>query len=173
MNAIRQIPLSILLIFSLSPLARAAEPFMANGPLNTAAVSNEQILKWSDETVVNLYTYNFTNVDQVIQGGHPYFTDKGFQEFQKATQGSQWLQMIQRKKFDVLPVLEDTGEIIKQGDVQGNYNWTVQIPMVLHLRGPFDMTKQRKTFVITIKRAALAEYPSGIAIDSFEIKDSR
>lgn len=153
--------------------SHATEALVINSPLNQAGVSPEQLVKWSGDSLVNVYTYNFKNVDQVLLNGHSYFTDKGYKEFQSSLQGSQWLQNIQRKKFDVIPVFDDPGAIVSQGVEQGIYTWTVQMPLVLHLRGPFEMTKQRKTFLVKIKRVELAEYPSGLAIDSFAIKEAR
>lgn len=153
--------------------AQAAEPIIIKSPLNQAGVSPEQLVRWSGDCLVNVYTYNFKNVEQVLLNGHSYFTDKGYKEFQSSLQGSQWLQNIQRKKFDVIPVFDDPGTIVSEGLEQGIYTWTVQMPLVLHLRGPFEMTKQRKMFLVKIKRVELAEYPSGLAIDSFSIKEAR
>lgn len=170
-NPIRTILFGILL-FLTAPLAHSAEPFIINGPLNQAGITPEQLVKWSGDSLINVYTYNFKNVGQILQSGRSYFTDKGYKEFQSSLQGSQWLQNLQRKRFDVIPVFDDPGEIVSQGVEQGIYTWTVRMPLVLHLRGPFEMTKERKVFLIKIKREDLSEYPTGLAIDSFAIKDN-
>lgn len=161
------------LLFCILFIAKAvyAEPIIATGPLDQPGISAEQILSWSSTTVVNLFTFDFKNVTQSIENGHLYFTNEGFETYKTALREVTWMQTMQRKKIDVLPVLNNPAVILKQGAEQGIYAWTVQVPLMLHFRGPFDMTKQHQTVTITLKRAPLAEFSSGIAIDALSIME--
>lgn len=158
------------LLFCYLPVLAAIEPFVANGALDQAGIPKDQLLKWSSDTLTTLYTYDFQNVTQTMQNSRSYFTKKGYDEYQTALQISQWLPIIQRKKYDVLPILNDSPTLLSEGVTDNVYTWSVQIPLVLYLRGPYDMSKQAKTVVIKIKRTTLADSPSGLLIDAFEFK---
>lgn len=164
-----KILLSVMLLCYL-PTVIAIEPFVANGTVDQAGIAKDQLLKWSSDTLTTLYTYDFQNVTQAIENTRSYFTKKGYAEYQAALQNSQWLPIIQRKKYDVLPILNDTPTLLTEGVVDGAYTWSVQVPLVLYLRGPYDMTKQAKTVSIKIKHTTLADSPSGLLIDGFELK---
>lgn len=158
------------MLFCMPPLVIAIEPQVTSDALDKAGISKDQLIKWSSDIVTTLYTYNFENATQTVQNSRSYFTKKGFTEYQAALQSPQWFPIIERKKYDVLPILSDTPSILSEGVVDGTYTWSVQIPLVLFLRGPFDMTKQSKTVMIKIKRTTLADSPSGLLIDGFELK---
>lgn len=155
---------------SLTTVGNTTEPVIANGPVDQATISSEQVLRWSSETLINLLTFDYKNITQAIQNSHSYFTEQGFQAYQTVLQKNSWIQTLQRKKYDVLPVLDDPAVLIKEGLEQGVYSWTIQVPLMLHFRGPFDMTKQRTTIEIAVKRSPLAEFTNGLAIDNFTME---
>lgn len=145
----------------------------ASGELNQASLNSNQVIKWSSYAIMDAYTFDFRTLDQVLQNLHANFSDKGYQEFKTALESSNLSSQVLTKKLGVAAVLDGSVNIVKEGVENNVYTWSVEVPVVLYLRGPYDMTKQKKVATITVKRAALSDYSNGLVIDSFTTKDIR
>ena len=153
-------------------MGTTSEPFVTSGAIDQPGVSHEQLLKWSSETLISIFTYDFQNASQTIENSRDSFSKYGFEQYQKNIKNSQWLPYIERKKYDVSPILDNNPTIVSEGPESGVYSWTVEVPLVLYLRGPYDMNKQKKMITLKIKRATLSDSSSGLLIEDFKDREN-
>ena len=138
-------------------------------PLALPVKSIDEILGWSTQVAVQLFTLDFFKLDAQVDELRPYFTESGWNALILALKGSGWAASVIEKKLSVTSVVSGPPIILKHGILDGAYSWVINFPLLVTYEGASSKRTETRVFTITVRRIN-ADYMSGqagMAIDSF------
>lgn len=135
--------------------------------LPTPNATNAAILSWAANAATDVMTFGFHDVDEAFSKSRTYFTDEGWRSFGEAFGGSSFLRNVLESQQIVTAVPRDTPKIIHIGLYKGQYQWVLDVPMLMTIRAG-SRTKQQKTNVrMFIVRMPTQNNPMGIGINTW------
>ncbi len=161
--------LSIALVCLITAFSALGVPLNNNIPLDQANLADAQILNWADKAVINIFTYDYTNYEQLLEEASLYFTPIAWKEFKAALQKSGNIKIIKQNKMKLTANLMNNGRIVSQGAEYGRYSWKIQVPIEVTYEDTATETvvkKERMITTLNIIRVSTRINPQGIAIYS-------
>lgn len=136
-------------------------------PLPVKSVS--EIVAWTSQVAVQLFTVDFFNIDEQIQTLRPFFTESGWVAMNAALRDSGWVASLVEKKLSVSAVLQGSPSVLRHGVLNGAYSWVINFPLLVTYESASERRKETRVFTLTVRRVAadFASGQAGIAIDSF------
>ena len=127
------------------------------------------IINFASQAATIAYTFDFVNYQEQIAKARPYFTDKGWTEFNSSI--SDLLSTIVQRQLFVSGVVSGAPVISNEGPLPGiEYAWRVQIPFLATYQGSNATAVQKHYVVLTIIRVPTSVNPQGIGIDQFVMR---
>lgn len=135
--------------------------------LDYPIVSRSEILRWSSQSVISVYNFDFSNWEVRVKEVAPLFTPNGFDRFQDALKLDGVLSGIVEQKLQVTAVVTGPPVIIAEGILAGRYTWKVNLPVLLTYISSSEV-RQRSIYVtMVITRISVLDSPRGYAIEQF------
>lgn len=135
--------------------------------LDFPIVSKSEILRWSSQSVISLYNFDFSNWKVRINENAPLFTSNGFARFQDALKLDGVLDGIIDQKLQVTSVVTGPPVIIAEGILAGRYTWKVNLPVLLTYTSSSEVRQQTIYVTLLIARVPVLDSPRGYAIEQF------
>ena len=124
------------------------------------------LLQWASKAAVAGYTFDFANYGQEVAAARPYFTEKGWSDYQNSV--AQLIQNIVAQKLFVYGVVSGAPVISNQGNLPGlGYAWRVQIPFLVVYQGADISSQYAYTVLMTIVKVPTTKNPTGVGIEQF------
>ncbi len=130
-------------------------------------MATSELLQWANEAAVAAYSYNFANYRKALQDASQYFTATGWNNYQAALKSSRNLETVIAKKLVVSAEAKAAPVIIDQGELEGQYVWKVQMPLLVRFQSVSTDISTPLLVTILIKRVSTLYVPKGIAIDQY------
>jgi len=132
--------------------------------------SQDEILAWSKKSILEIYSYDFNNYQQVLAGLRRLFTVAGYDSYMKALEESKNLATVQEKKLVVSAKTTGKGTIVSQGATNDIYTWTVEVPVEITYKSSDTSFSQNLLVNMEIARVKFTVNPDGIAIHNITAK---
>ncbi len=128
--------------------------------------SSSTLTTWASKAAVAAYTFDFVNYQKEIALAHPYFTDKGWNDYQASI--VKLIQTITENQLFVNGIVAGAPVISNQGELPGRgYTWRIQIPFLVTYQSAGQTSRANYTVVMTIVKVSTSINPAGIGIDQF------
>lgn len=94
--------------------------------MNTPNLGSDAVINWAKLAVSEIFTYNFNNVTERMNGASRYFTTKGWDSFVSSAQEKNLIGIVraQRQFVTTVPL---TAVIAAEFEENGSYHWIVQM----------------------------------------------
>ena len=138
-------------------------------PLDSPNQSENILLNWVTDVLMNINTFNFVNLDASLQKARPYFTDEGYQNYQEALSNLKILDQVRSKKLILSAIPLDAPHVLIEKIFSGRYMWRIQIPMHFKYQSVAFVDSERYQITLVVMRVPIKESPLGIAILKYEV----
>ncbi|TAK74359.1 MAG: hypothetical protein EPO11_06985, partial [Gammaproteobacteria bacterium] len=126
----------------------------------------DTLLTWASKAAIAAYTFDFYNYNTQVAAVKPYFTDSGWQDYQRSVKDL--LDTIVARQLFVSGVVAGTPVISNQGPLPGkDYAWRIQIPFLVTYQSANTTNKRNFIVIINIVRVPTNVNPQAIGIDQF------
>lgn len=133
----------------------------------TPNATNEAILSWAANAATDVMTFGFHDIDDSFSESRTYFTDEGWRSFGEAFGNSSFLQSVLKFQQIVTAVPRDTPKIIHIGLYNGQYQWILDVPMLMTIRAGGNTRQERTVVRMFIVRMPTQNNPMGIGINTW------
>ncbi len=134
-------------------------------PLDQPNLPPSSLLQWANEAAIASYTFDFQNYGSELQAASIYYTPTGFSSFISAMR-AHVLPTVIAKKVILSAVSTGAPVILEQGEREGVYTWTVQMPMLVSYQSASQLKQQPVMITMQIQRVSTLSYYRGVGISS-------
>ncbi|MFM8454366.1 MAG: DotI/IcmL family type IV secretion protein [Gammaproteobacteria bacterium] len=138
-------------------------------------LDNRYILRWVENTVPEIYNFDFVNYLQLFYTKRIYFTIPGLENFVRALVNSANLESVKARKQVVYSEIIGRAKIINQGSVAGHVMWAVSLPLrVKYENAPGESLIQDGVAYLQIIRGdiLLTVNNGGLAVHQFVFQEN-
>lgn len=140
-------------------------------PLEKPNLPQNVMLNWVNDVITSTLTFNFRNVQRVLDNARPAYTSTGYATLLAMLKEKDILQNLQQEKWVYNCFATSAPQIQDERVINDRYTWTVLIPIRIQL----DNMKQSigKEWKVTLKvvRVPTLVAPMGFQIDGLSIED--
>jgi len=140
-------------------------------PLEKPNLPQNVMLNWVNDVITSSLTFNFKNVQRVLDNARPAYTSAGYAALIAMLKDKNILQDLQQEKWVYNCFATSAPQIQDERVIDERYTWTVLIPIRIEL----DNVKQSigKEWRVTLKvvRVPSLVAPMGFQIESLTIED--
>ena len=140
-------------------------------PLEKPNLPQNVMLNWVNDVITSSLTFNFKNVQRVLDNARPAYTSTGYAALIAMLKEKNILQDLQQEKWVYNCFATSAPQIQDERVMDDRYTWTVLIPIRIEL----DNVKQSigKEWRVTLKvvRVPSLVAPMGFQIDALTIED--
>ncbi len=143
-------------------------------PLSEPGITTPALLEWAVEAVVNSYSFNFVNYEQVISNSAIYYTKAGYQNYRRSLIESNIANSVDRKKYILSAVPMSAPVVTKEKPTpDGVYNWQLQFPIQMNYQNVREAQRSDWIVTLSIVRVPTNEAPDGLAIAAMIIREGK
>jgi intracellular multiplication protein IcmL len=142
-------------------------------PLDEINMPTEELLGWVKDAAVASYTFNFVNWKEALGNVRQYYTATGYQHFLRVLKDSGSLDDVRVKKLIVRATPTGAPVLLKEGLINKNYSWQIQIPLTLVYQGTGEGARQEITMTMLVTRVSNLESEDGVAIAQLIVTESK
>lgn len=133
-------------------------------PLTEPNLSTPALLSWVAQAASETMSFSFSNYRRNLQESSRHFTRQGWDSFSKALQQSRIIESIEANTQEVSAVPRGAPVLKFEGIVSGQYQWQVQIPMILTFVSGSKTRSDNWIITIVVTRVPRLESPNGVGI---------
>jgi type IV secretory pathway component VirB8 len=141
-------------------------------PLEKPNLPENVMLNWVNDVITNTFTFNFKNVQRVLDTVRPAYTSTGYVALTKILQDKNILSDLDKEKWVYNCFATSAPQIQNEQVINDRYVWTVLIPIRIQL----DNVRQQgigKEWRVTLKvvRVPTLVGPMGFQIDDISVEE--
>lgn len=133
-------------------------------PLTQPNLSTPALLSWVAQSASETMSFSFSNYRRNLQESSRHFTRAGWESFSGALQQSRIIESIVENTQELTAVPRGAPILSSEGVVGGQYQWVVQIPMVLTYVSGSKSRSDNWLITLVIVRVPRLESPNGVGI---------
>ncbi len=133
-------------------------------PLTEPNLSTPALLSWVAQSASETMSFSFSNYRRNLQESSRHFTRAGWDSFSKALQQSRIIESIEANTQEVSAVPRGAPVLKSEGVVAGQYQWVVQVPMILSYVSGSKTRTDKWIVTIVVVRVPRLESPNGVGI---------
>ncbi|PZO88812.1 MAG: type IV secretion protein IcmL, partial [Micavibrio aeruginosavorus] len=133
-------------------------------PLTQPNLSTPALLSWVAQSASETMSFSFSNYRRNLQQSSRHFTRAGWESFSAALQQSRIIESIVENTQELTAVPRGAPVLTSEGVVGGQYQWVVQIPMVLTYVSGSKSRSDNWLITLVIVRVPRLESPNGVGI---------
>jgi intracellular multiplication protein IcmL len=133
-------------------------------PLNQPNLSTPALLSWVAQATSETMSFSFSNYRRNLQESSRFFTRDGWSSFSKALQDARIIESIEANTQEVTAVPRGAPILVKEAVVNGQYQWQVQIPMLLSYVSGGKKRDDQWLITVVVVRVPRLESPNGVGI---------
>jgi len=133
-------------------------------PLSQPNLSTPALLSWAAQSVSETMSFSFSNYRRNLQESSRHFTRAGWESFSTALQQARIIESVESLTQEVSAVPAGAPILTSEGLTGGQYQWIVQIPILLTYTS--GAKKRNESWLVTqvIVRVPRLESPNGVGI---------
>jgi len=135
--------------------------------LSEANLSTPALMSWVAQAATEVMTFGFNDYRRRLQESSRSFTRRGWESFTDALQRSRIIEMVEQNQQVVTAAPQGAPIVQKEGIVNGRYQWTVQLPLVLSYQAGSKTRDDSLLVTLVIVRVPRLESPNGIGIEQW------
>jgi len=132
--------------------------------LNQPNLSNPALMSWVAQASTEIMTFGFNDFRRRLQESSRFFTRRGWESFSGALQQARILESIEANSQVVTAAPSGAPILRSEGVVSGQYQWVVEIPMVLSYQSGSKKRADYWVVTLVIVRVPRLESPNGVGI---------
>ena len=133
-------------------------------PLSQPNFSRPALLSWVTQAATEVMTFGFNDYRRRLQESSRHFTGPGWQSFTKALQSSKTIANVEQNNQVITATPRGAPIMKSEGVVNGQYQWIVEIPMVVSYESGGQSRKENMIMTIVIVRVSRLESPNCVGI---------
>lgn len=132
--------------------------------LNQPNLSNPALMSWVAQAATEVMTFGFNDYRRRLQESSRFFTRRGWESFTGALQSARVLESIEANSQVITAAPRGAPVLERESEVNGQYQWIVQIPMVLSYQSGSKTRADNWIVTLVIVRVPRLESPNGVGI---------
>lgn len=140
-------------------------------PLEKPNLSENIMLNWVNDVITTTLTFNFRNVQRVLDNARPYFTSTGYAALMSMLKDKDILQNLQQEKWVYNCFATSAPQIQDERVINERYTWTVLIPIRIQLDNVKQSIGKEWRVTLTVVRVPTLVAPMGFQIDGLTVED--
>lgn len=132
--------------------------------LSEPNLSTPALMSWVAQASTEVMTFGFNDYRRRLQEASRNFTRRGWESFTGALQRSRIIEMVEQNSQVVTAAPRGAPILQSEGVVSGQYQWVVQIPMVLTYQSGSKTRSDNLLITIVVVRVPRLESPNGVGI---------
>lgn len=132
--------------------------------LNQPNLSNPALMSWTAQAATEVMTFGFNDYRRRLQESSRFFTRRGWESFTAALQQARILESIEANSQVVTAAPRGAPVLQQEGVVSGQYQWIVQIPMILSYQSGSKTRADSWIVTLVLVRVPRLESPNGVGI---------
>lgn len=132
--------------------------------LSQPNLSNPALMSWVAQASTEVMTFGFNDYRRRLQEASRNFTQRGWESFTSALQGARIIESIEQYSQVISAAPRGAPVLQSEGVVNGQYQWIVQIPMVLSYQAGSKSRSDNWLVTLVIVRVPRLESPNGVGI---------
>lgn len=135
--------------------------------LSEPNLSTPALMSWVAQSATEVMTFGFHDYKRRLQEASRNFTRRGWESFTQALQRSRIIEVIEANQQVVTAAPQGAPILQSEGIVQGRYQWTVQLPLVLTYQSGSKTRSDPLLVTLVIVRVPRLESPNGVGIEQW------
>jgi len=127
-------------------------------------LSTPALMSWVAQSATEVMTFGFSDYRRRLQEASRHFTRRGWESFTSALQKARIIESVEENSQVVTAAPRGAPVLQSEGVVAGQYQWIVQIPMVLSYQSGSQTRSDNWIVTIVIVRVPRLESPNGVGI---------
>jgi intracellular multiplication protein IcmL len=160
----------IMLISSFSTALAASSSDGKGAKLSSLNISQSQVVYWAGSSLVKILSMNYMSLREDFASSSKLFTVPAWAAFSKSLKTSGIIDKLQQDKLGMRAIPTDVAMIKSQGNVGGNYSWTINIPVLLVMANKSERITHKWSVDLVIERSPAYIGMDGLAIKEFVAK---
>lgn len=136
-------------------------------PLNSPNLSDSALTSWMAQAATEVMTFGFNDYRPRLQEASRNFTRRGWESFTLALQRSRIIEMVEANQQIATAAPQGAPVILNQRNVAGQYQWTVQMPMIVTYQSGSARRTDSLLVTAIIVRVPRLESPNGVGIEQW------
>ena len=132
--------------------------------LSQPNLSNPALMSWVAQAATETMTFGFSDYRRRLQESSRNFTRRGWESFTSALQSARIIESIEANSQVISAAPRGAPILQSQGVVNGQYQWIVQIPMVLSYQSGSKQRTNNLLVTLVVVRVPRLESPNGVGI---------
>lgn len=133
-------------------------------PLTQPNLSTPALLSWVAQAASETMSFSFSNYRRNLQESSRHFTRTGWESFSTALQQARIIESIEANTQEISAVPRGAPILKSEGVVAGQYQWVVQLPMILTYQSGSKVRSDSWIITIVVVRVPRLESPNGVGI---------
>ncbi len=143
-------------------------------PLSEPFLSTAALLEWGVQAIVDSYSFNFINYEQIITNSSVFYTKAGYQNYRRSLIESNIVNAVDRKKFVISVVPTSAPNILKESRTpDGYYSWLIQFPIAMTYQNLRETQRSGWIVTMAIQRVPLSDSPDGVAVAALILREGK
>lgn len=127
-------------------------------------LSNPALMSWVAQAATETMTFGFNDYRRRLQESSRHFTRKGWESFTGALQAARIIESIEANSQVITAAPRGAPVLQQEQEVNGQYQWIVQIPMVLSYQAGSKTRADNWIVTLVVVRVPRLESPNGVGI---------
>lgn len=127
-------------------------------------LSNPALMSWVAQAATEVMTFGFNDYRRRLQEASRNFTRRGWESFTNALQAARVIESIEKNSQVITAAPSGAPVLQSESVVNGQYQWIVQIPMVLSYQAGSKTRTDNWIVTLVIVRVPRLESPNGVGI---------
>lgn len=127
-------------------------------------LSNPALMSWVAQAATETMTFGFNDYRRRLQEASRNFTPRGWESFTGALQAARIIESIEKNGQVITAAPRGAPVLNSEGVVNGQYQWIIQIPMVMTYQSGSKTRSDNWIVTIVVVRVPRLESPNGVGI---------
>lgn len=136
-------------------------------PLNQPNLSSPALMSWVAQAATEVMTFGFNDYRRRLQESSRNFTRRGWESFTLALQRARIIEMVEANQQVVTAAPRGAPVLQSEGLVNGRYQWTVQVPMIVTYQSGAKTRSDQLMVTVVVVRTPRLESPNGVGIEQW------
>ncbi len=132
--------------------------------LSQPNLSTPALMSWVAQASTEVMTFGFNDYRRRLQEASRHFTSRGWESFTGALQKARIIESIEANTQVITAAPRGAPVLQSQGIINGQYQWIVQIPMVLTYQSGARTRSDNWLVTLVVVRVPRLESPNGVGI---------
>lgn len=133
-------------------------------PLSEPNLSSPALLSWVAQAASETMSFSFSNYRRNLQQSSRFFTKAGWESFSNALQQAKIVETVEHNMQEVSAVPRGAPILKSEGVIAGQYQWVVQIPMLLTYVSGSVSRSEELIITLVVVRVPRLESSNGVGI---------